>query len=106
MAEGWLGKRVLVTGATGFIGSHLVRRLTGLGSVVHAVSRRAHADGGQTWHVADLCDADQVSARGAASVEPATRVWPAIFALARRRSQVSLLHTRLCVGRCPAWPAA
>ncbi|EWM13323.1 NAD(P)-dependent oxidoreductase [Kutzneria sp. 744] len=60
---GWLGVRALVTGATGFIGSHLVGRLTELGAVVHAVSRkvRAHVDGGQTWHVADLCDADQVS---------------------------------------------
>jgi UDP-glucose 4-epimerase len=60
---GWLGVRALVTGATGFIGSHLVSRLTGLGAVVHAVSRkvREHVDGGQTWHVADLCDADQVS---------------------------------------------
>ena len=60
----WLGVRALVTGATGFIGSHLVRRLTGLGAVVHAVSRRVreHVDGDQTWHVADLCDADRVSA--------------------------------------------
>jgi nucleoside-diphosphate-sugar epimerase len=60
----WQGVRALVTGATGFIGAHLVRRLTGLGAVVHAVSRRVreHVDGGQTWHVADLCDADQVSA--------------------------------------------
>jgi len=60
---GWLGVRALVTGATGFIGSRLVRRLTGLGAVVHAVSRhvREHVDAGETWHVADLCDADRVS---------------------------------------------
>ena len=63
MSDGWLGVRALVTGATGFIGSHLVSRLTGLGAVVHAVSRRVreHVDGGQTWHMADLCDAEQVS---------------------------------------------
>ncbi len=58
---GWQGMRTLVTGATGFIGSHLVRRLTGLGAVVHAVSRKVRADGAVTWHVADLCDADQVA---------------------------------------------
>jgi nucleoside-diphosphate-sugar epimerase len=59
---GWQGVRTLVTGGTGFIGSHLVQRLAGLGAVVHAVSRRVreHVDGGETWHVADLCDADQV----------------------------------------------
>jgi nucleoside-diphosphate-sugar epimerase len=59
---GWRGMRALVTGATGFIGSHLVKRLVGLGAVVHAVSRRVHANGAVTWHVADLCDADQVGA--------------------------------------------
>ncbi|GAA3437152.1 NAD-dependent epimerase/dehydratase family protein [Kutzneria kofuensis] len=64
MPGSWHGVRALVTGATGFIGAHLVRRLTGLGAVVHAVSRqvRDHVDGGETWHVADLCDADRVGA--------------------------------------------
>ena len=32
------GTRVLVTGATGFIGSHLVRRLVSEGAEVHALS--------------------------------------------------------------------
>ncbi len=36
----WHDTRVLVTGATGFIGGHLVRRLSTLGAQVHAVSRR------------------------------------------------------------------
>lgn len=34
------GRRILVTGASGFVGRHLVRRLTKLGADVHAVSRR------------------------------------------------------------------
>jgi UDP-glucose 4-epimerase len=54
----WPGTRALVTGATGFIGSHLVRRLVALGAEVHAVSRRTrviHADE-VTWHLADLRD--------------------------------------------------
>lgn len=32
-------RRVLVTGGTGFLGSHLVRRLVGLGADVHALAR-------------------------------------------------------------------
>lgn len=52
----WSGSRVLVTGATGFIGSHLVRRLRRLGAEVHAVSRRPQEGGSQIWHAVDLGD--------------------------------------------------
>ena len=52
----YAGTRALVTGAAGFIGSRLVRRLVALGAEVHAVSRRpptvSHAD--EVWHQADL----------------------------------------------------
>ncbi|GAA3662985.1 UDP-glucose 4-epimerase [Nonomuraea antimicrobica] len=54
----WPRTVVLVTGAAGFIGSHLVRRLRALGAQVHAVSRRPRpARHGETWHAADLSDA-------------------------------------------------
>ena len=39
------GKTVLVTGAAGFIGSALARRLREVGAVVHGTSRRPHRDG-------------------------------------------------------------
>ncbi|NBE91729.1 NAD(P)-dependent oxidoreductase [Nonomuraea sp. KC401] len=60
----WQGTRTLVTGATGFIGSHLVRRLAGLGARVHAVSRRPQEATGhvECWHAADLCDAAATAA--------------------------------------------
>lgn len=50
--------RVLVTGGSGYIGAHLIRRFTD----VHAVSRRPRESvHGERWHVADLADADQVT---------------------------------------------
>ncbi len=54
--EGWAGRRTVVTGATGFIGAHLVRRLESLGAEVHAVSRTRRASGGAIWHALDLRD--------------------------------------------------
>ncbi|GIH76201.1 NAD-dependent epimerase/dehydratase family protein [Planobispora longispora] len=66
----WAGSRALVTGAAGFIGSHLARRLSELGAEVHAVSRRPRAAGhGETWHRADLRDTD-ATAKLFGSVRP------------------------------------
>jgi nucleoside-diphosphate-sugar epimerase len=51
-------KRVLVTGASGFIGSHCLQPLRERGFDVHAVARARPADAGGlvTWHAADLLD--------------------------------------------------
>jgi nucleoside-diphosphate-sugar epimerase len=46
--------RVLVTGATGFIGRHALAPLQALGFEVHAAARRPGTDAGVTWHEADL----------------------------------------------------
>jgi nucleoside-diphosphate-sugar epimerase len=56
--------RVLVTGASGFIGSHCLEPLVRRGYEVHAVSRQAGDPpvDGVTWHSADLLDRDQVPA--------------------------------------------
>jgi len=50
--------RVLLTGASGFIGRHALVALAGAGHEVHAVARRcAHTDlPGVSWHEADLLD--------------------------------------------------
>ncbi|MGW0023024.1 NAD-dependent epimerase/dehydratase family protein [Rhodococcus sp. NPDC003383] len=49
--------RVLVTGGSGFIGSHLCRRLADSGPEVHAVSRtRRNATDGVRWWTTDLTD--------------------------------------------------
>ena len=60
-------KRVVVTGASGFVGANLARRLLDEGHQVHLLLRSAHA----TWriagirddarcHIVDLCDSDQL----------------------------------------------
>jgi len=56
------GQRILVTGASGFIGSHLCRRLCQEGAEVHAVyrSRRPLELGDQHWWQADLADVAEV----------------------------------------------
>jgi len=50
------GKKVLVTGASGFLGSALCSRLTRLGAEAHGVSRNAYqiAENGLRWWQADL----------------------------------------------------
>jgi nucleoside-diphosphate-sugar epimerase len=53
------GKRVLVTGARGFIGSRCIPRLSARGFEVHAVSSAAQ-DQGARWHVCNLLDASAV----------------------------------------------
>lgn len=55
-------KRVLVTGATGFIGRHALAPLLERGYEVHAVRRAGVVleERGVRWHTADLLDAKQV----------------------------------------------
>jgi len=62
MADGVSGRRVLVTGANGFIGAHLCRRLCEEGAEVHAVyrSQRPAGSGDQRWWQADLANFESV----------------------------------------------
>jgi nucleoside-diphosphate-sugar epimerase len=58
-------RRVLVTGATGFVGRNALAPLLRRGCEVHAVTSRrplAHAPAEVTWHSADLLDAAQRTA--------------------------------------------
>src|SRR5262249_47292497 len=55
--------RLLITGATGFVGAACVRRASELGLATHAVARsfRGALPAGVTAHAADLLDSEQAS---------------------------------------------
>ncbi len=46
--------RIILTGATDFIGRHVLRELAGRGHEVHALGRSPVREGGATWHRCDL----------------------------------------------------
>lgn len=52
--------KVLVTGASGFIGRQCCLQLNSLGHEVHAVSSNYHQKGKIVWHKADLLDIKQI----------------------------------------------
>lgn len=58
----WADTKVLVTGASGFLGSHLCRRLLELGAEVHATSRGIHTSraGKLRWWQSDLIEIEKV----------------------------------------------
>jgi UDP-glucose 4-epimerase len=65
------GQAFLVTGASGFIGGHLCRRLQALGATVHACSRNQQPAGSEVerWHQVDL-GVPGAAAELVAQVEP------------------------------------
>ncbi len=52
----WAGRRVMVTGATGFIGRAVASKLAGLGAVVHGTSRRVCDPSNPESFTVSACD--------------------------------------------------
>jgi UDP-glucose 4-epimerase len=50
------GRRLLVTGGTGFVGQHVVRLALSAGAEVHVLGRRAPVETNASFHVADMAD--------------------------------------------------
>lgn len=94
-------KRVLLTGATGFIGRHCPLLLTARGYEVHAVSSRPPEEGGSpvAWHQANLLDARQ-SAALMADVRPTHLLHFAWYAVPGEywASQSNLLWVQASLG--------
>jgi UDP-glucose 4-epimerase len=56
MVEDFAERRILVTGASGFIGGHLCAKLSEAGALVTGVSRQARSEGALEWVTCDLSE--------------------------------------------------
>ncbi len=95
------GRRVLVTGGLGFIGSALARQLVDLGADVHVIDAMIPGSGGNRFNLADVDDRVRVTVadiRDAAAMDSAVADREVIFNLAGQVSHIDSLrdpHTDL-----------
>jgi len=93
----FMQRTVLVTGASGFIGSRLCERLRDMGAVVHGVSRRQRNDGAVSrWWQAELDD-EVVTRKLVEAIAPDIIFHLASFVSGRREMEFVLpaLHSNL-----------
>ena len=95
VVEAYRGRRVLVTGGLGFIGSNLARRLVELGSDVVLVDSLVPEYGGNMANIAGIEDAVRVNVsdvRDEHSLRALVRGQELLFNLAGQTSHVDSLH--------------
>jgi UDP-glucose 4-epimerase len=95
VAEAYRGRRVLVTGGLGFIGSNLARRLVELGAEVVLVDSLIAEYGGNLANIAGIEDAVRVNVsdvRDEHSLRSLIRGQEVLFNLAGQTSHVDSLH--------------
>src|SRR3990170_2178730 len=70
------GRKVLVTGGLGFIGSNLARRLLQLGADVTIIDALIPEQGGNTYNISDCADCMEVHIADLRSAEDVARLVP------------------------------
>ncbi len=96
--QAYRGARVMVTGGLGFIGSHLARRLVGLGARVTIVDALIPDHGGNTWNIHDVAEQLSVHEVNLCDVErlaPLVRGQDWIFNLAGQVSHIDSMRRPL-----------
>ncbi|MBM3318945.1 MAG: NAD-dependent epimerase/dehydratase family protein, partial [Candidatus Eisenbacteria bacterium] len=90
-ASAYAGRRALVTGGAGFIGSHVARRLVAAGAEVTVVDAMIRDCGGNPWNLAPVRDAlrfERLDLRDAERMAPLVRGQDFIFNLAGQVSHI------------------
>jgi UDP-glucose 4-epimerase len=90
------GKRVLITGGFGFIGSNLVRRLVNLNAKVDVVDSLAPETGSNPYNLADIINRisfTNADIRDAAKMKPLLRRKDFLFNLAGQSSHIGGMQT-------------
>lgn len=99
MRDAYGGKRVLVTGGAGFVGSNLARRLVALGAEVNVIDSFVSGLGGNPFNLEGIRDRiclHRADLRDAPSVAPLVRDQQVIFNLAGQVSHVDSMRNPLC----------
>jgi nucleoside-diphosphate-sugar epimerase len=103
------GRRVLVTGATGFLGTHLLRALRAGEARVHALRRRADGKSrlpcdGIRWHEADITDVEGLR-RAVGAAEPEIVVHLAAYGATPGQRDAELAYRVNVEGAWSLWRA-
>jgi UDP-glucose 4-epimerase len=93
--EHWRGKRVLIAGGLGFIGSNLAHRLVHHGAIVTLVDSLQPEYGGNRFNIAPICkdvSVHVIDLRETAALRPLVNEQEVLFNLAGQTSHLDSMH--------------